>query len=262
LSRRPVFNGSEKDLTAGMLEDFQTEFAAGNCLTPALVDTDPPVTPHRRADFPTPIGERLVPMGRSFGGLVIDSVRHAAPSFACSVARQSGARCQPVEALEESMAPPDDITAAVLVIAAGAPEPIRCYCLFIIKSDKSPHVISSLRNLSGAARHGRSGATQLAPTPDRSPKAARKQPSIHRLTHRSNTRTPDYLLAVAGLSQRASARDISPGRKWRNPMKTMILAALAAISLGVGAANAQSLSHGAPQMQNGNNYNFMADSGG
>jgi hypothetical protein len=45
-------------------------------------------------------------------------------------------------------------------------------------------------------------------------------------------------------------------------MKTMILAALAAISLGVGAANAQSLSHGVPQQQSGNNYNFTAGGGG
>jgi hypothetical protein len=44
-------------------------------------------------------------------------------------------------------------------------------------------------------------------------------------------------------------------------MKIMILAALAAISLGLGAANAQSLSHGAHQ-QSGGNYNFMAGGGG
>lgn len=45
-------------------------------------------------------------------------------------------------------------------------------------------------------------------------------------------------------------------------MKAMILAAVAAISLGVGAASAQSLSHAAPPHQTGNQYNWMAGGGG
>jgi hypothetical protein len=44
-------------------------------------------------------------------------------------------------------------------------------------------------------------------------------------------------------------------------MKTTILALFAAIALGVGVANAQSLSHGAPQQHSGNNYSSMAGSG-
>jgi hypothetical protein len=38
--------------------------------------------------------------------------------------------------------------------------------------------------------------------------------------------------------------DISPDDRWRIPMKTMILAAVAAISLGVGAAYAQGVPAG------------------
>ena len=39
-------------------------------------------------------------------------------------------------------------------------------------------------------------------------------------------------------------------------MKAMILTAFAALSLGIGAANAQSLSHSTPPQQ-GNQYNFL-----
>lgn len=43
-------------------------------------------------------------------------------------------------------------------------------------------------------------------------------------------------------------------------MKTMILAALAALSLGIGVTNAQSLSHNsAPQQRTGNQHNWMND---
>jgi hypothetical protein len=46
-------------------------------------------------------------------------------------------------------------------------------------------------------------------------------------------------------------------------MKNMILAALTVLSLGAGAANAQSLSHSAPPShQQGYSYNFMAGGGG
>ena len=44
-------------------------------------------------------------------------------------------------------------------------------------------------------------------------------------------------------------------------MKTMILAAFAALSLGVGVANAQSLSHSAPS-HSANQYNWLAGGGG
>jgi hypothetical protein len=41
-------------------------------------------------------------------------------------------------------------------------------------------------------------------------------------------------------------------------MKAMILAALAALSLGIGVTNAQSQSHnGAPQQRTGNQHNWM-----
>jgi hypothetical protein len=44
-------------------------------------------------------------------------------------------------------------------------------------------------------------------------------------------------------------------------MKTMLLAAIAALSLGVRAVNAQTLSHGTPS-QGGNQYNWLAGGGG
>jgi len=44
-------------------------------------------------------------------------------------------------------------------------------------------------------------------------------------------------------------------------MKKMILAALTVMSLGAGVANAQSLAHGAPYHQQGNNQNFMEGGG-
>ncbi len=44
-------------------------------------------------------------------------------------------------------------------------------------------------------------------------------------------------------------------------MKIMILAAFAALSLGVGVANAQSLAHGAPP-SHGGPHNWMAGGGG
>jgi hypothetical protein len=46
---------------------------------------------------------------------------------------------------------------------------------------------------------------------------------------------------------RRSKPDIPPDRRWRIPMKKMFLAALTVLSLGAGAANAQSFSHAAPQ---------------
>jgi hypothetical protein len=45
-------------------------------------------------------------------------------------------------------------------------------------------------------------------------------------------------------------------------MKTMILAAFAALSVGVGVANAQSLSHNAaPQQRTGNQHNWLNGGG-
>jgi hypothetical protein len=44
-------------------------------------------------------------------------------------------------------------------------------------------------------------------------------------------------------------------------MKTIILAAVAALSLGLGAANAQTLSHSGPS-QSANQYNWLAGGGG
>jgi hypothetical protein len=45
-------------------------------------------------------------------------------------------------------------------------------------------------------------------------------------------------------------------------MKTMILAAFAGLSLGIGVANAQSLSHNAaPQQRTGNQHNWLNGGG-
>lgn len=44
-------------------------------------------------------------------------------------------------------------------------------------------------------------------------------------------------------------------------MKTMILAAFAALSLGMGATNAQSLSHHAPAQVGGNQYGLEGGGG-
>ncbi len=61
---------------------------------------------------------------------------------------------------------------------------------------------------------------------------------------------------------RPSKPDISPDWRWRIPMKTMILAAFAALSLGVGVANAATFHNGssvggdtlATQMQQTGSY--------
>ena len=45
-------------------------------------------------------------------------------------------------------------------------------------------------------------------------------------------------------------------------MKNLILAAFAVLSLGVGAANAQSMAHSAPPHQNASQNNWMAGGGG
>lgn len=45
-------------------------------------------------------------------------------------------------------------------------------------------------------------------------------------------------------------------------MKKIIFAALAVLSLGVGAANAQSMSHSAPSRQNTSQNNWMSGGGG
>ena len=45
-------------------------------------------------------------------------------------------------------------------------------------------------------------------------------------------------------------------------MKNLILAAMAALTMSVAAANAQSLSHNAPPVQQGNNLNSLQNGGG
>jgi len=45
-------------------------------------------------------------------------------------------------------------------------------------------------------------------------------------------------------------------------MKKFLLAALAIVSLGIGAASAQSLTHGNFTHGNGNQYNWLAGGGG
>jgi hypothetical protein len=46
------------------------------------------------------------------------------------------------------------------------------------------------------------------------------------------------------------------------PMKHLIFAVIAIVSIGVGSASAQSLSHRAPPAQSGNSYNWTAGGGG
>jgi hypothetical protein len=76
-------------------------------------------------------------------------------------------------------------------------------------------------------------------------------PILH-LTHNSNAAPrhslrlqPAHLPDPQSRTSRPTP-DISPDERWRIPMKTVILAALAVLSLGAGAANAQSFAHEMP----------------
>jgi hypothetical protein len=69
--------------------------------------------------------------------------------------------------------------------------------------------------------------------------------AVPRPAHKSNARKPDYHPDRAGPLKLPAKPDISPDRTWRLPMKTIILAAFAALSLGVGMAQAQTLATGA-----------------
>jgi hypothetical protein len=59
---------------------------------------------------------------------------------------------------------------------------------------------------------------------------------LPRWRHKSNAETLDYHLKRRNLFTAASKPDISPDQGWRIPMKTMILAAFAALSLSTGIA--------------------------
>jgi hypothetical protein len=61
--------------------------------------------------------------------------------------------------------------------------------------------------------------------------------AIPRPAHRSNA-APHHYHPLRNIHLQPKP-DISPDDRWRIPMKTMILAAVAALSLGVGAAYAQ-----------------------
>jgi hypothetical protein len=70
---------------------------------------------------------------------------------------------------------------------------------------------------------------------------------FHRLAHKSNAQKPDYHPGCIGPPTRPSKPDIPPDQRWRIPMKNLILAAFAALSLSAAIAplaSAQSLSHG------------------
>jgi hypothetical protein len=54
--------------------------------------------------------------------------------------------------------------------------------------------------------------------------------------HKSNAESLDYRAGCMGLLSNPSKPDIPPDERWRIPMKTMILAALAALSLSAGVA--------------------------
>jgi hypothetical protein len=56
--------------------------------------------------------------------------------------------------------------------------------------------------------------------------------SSHRRMHKSHTATQHYHLTCIGPCSGRSKRDISPDWRWRIPMRTMILAVVAPLSLG------------------------------
>jgi hypothetical protein len=66
-----------------------------------------------------------------------------------------------------------------------------------------------------------------------------------RSEHKSNVLKHDYHMKGIGPFTPSSKPDISPDRTWRLPMKTIILAAFTALSLGIGMANAASVAIGA-----------------
>jgi hypothetical protein len=53
----------------------------------------------------------------------------------------------------------------------------------------------------------------------------------HQLGHKSNVLSADYHLQCTSLSVGPSKPDIPPDHRWRIPMKNLILAAVAALSL-------------------------------
>jgi hypothetical protein len=57
-----------------------------------------------------------------------------------------------------------------------------------------------------------------------------------RWSHKSNVENPNYRFPCMGLLTTPSKPDIPPDQRWRIPMKTMILAAFAALSLSAGVA--------------------------
>jgi hypothetical protein len=69
--------------------------------------------------------------------------------------------------------------------------------------------------------------------------------AFRRSEHKSNVVKHGYHWDGIGPFTRSSKPDISPDRTWRLPMKTIILAAFTALSLGIGVANATSVALGA-----------------
>jgi hypothetical protein len=69
-------------------------------------------------------------------------------------------------------------------------------------------------------------------------------PRYHHLTHSSNAAMQHYHPARGIHVCVYRSRTSRPANRWRIPMKTMILAAVAALSLGVGAAYAQGVPAG------------------
>jgi hypothetical protein len=76
----------------------------------------------------------------------------------------------------------------------------------------------------------------------------------HHLAHNSNAAPQHYHPECTRPSRDRSKPDIPPDWRWRIAMKTMILAAVAALSLGVGAAYAQ----GVPAGYQGPHYGAQA----
>ena len=59
---------------------------------------------------------------------------------------------------------------------------------------------------------------------------------FRRLTHKSNTKNQNYHAKREGLTTHSSKPDIPPDQRWRIPMKNLILAAFAALSLSAAIA--------------------------
>jgi hypothetical protein len=87
---------------------------------------------------------------------------------------------------------------------------------------------------------------------------------FHRLAHKSNAAMQHYHPSSKGPSNHPSKPDIPPDQRWRIPMKNLILAAFAALSLSAAIAplanagtfnSTQTVQHQAPYDNTANSLN-------